>query len=216
MLQGKVKGPRISPFGTPSCGIESGPSRYCESGFGRMGRVGAWEPRPREAARPRTKNPAARARSAGCFMGRLDPMSTLRLPLPRSAGDAGGRDPAVVAVMPVGAVIHEKLRGPAPAVLIQGATQERRIAVDVLPIDPGSSLEQQGGQIWPLLAGREVEGGLAVVILHVDVRAGIEQDGDDFFLAIQHGVKERGSALPVDDVVPVAAHEQPEDFVVAP
>src|SRR5688572_12944726 len=32
--QGSVNGPRISPLGTPSCGSESGPSRYCESGLG--------------------------------------------------------------------------------------------------------------------------------------------------------------------------------------
>src|ERR1017187_9085400 len=32
MLQGRVYGPRISPFGTPSCGIESGPNRYWELG----------------------------------------------------------------------------------------------------------------------------------------------------------------------------------------
>src|ERR1019366_1627478 len=39
-LLGSVKGPRISPFGTPSWGRESGPSRYCEFGFGPGGMGG--------------------------------------------------------------------------------------------------------------------------------------------------------------------------------
>src|ERR1019366_1160811 len=39
-LLGSVRGPRISPFGTPSCGKESGPSRYCEFGFGPVGMGG--------------------------------------------------------------------------------------------------------------------------------------------------------------------------------
>src|ERR1019366_2478712 len=39
-LLGSVNGPRISPFGTPSCGKESGPRRYCEFGFGPGGMGG--------------------------------------------------------------------------------------------------------------------------------------------------------------------------------
>src|ERR1022692_2550350 len=42
-LLGSTNDPRISPFGTPSCGIESGPSRYCEFAFG-PGGVGCSAP----------------------------------------------------------------------------------------------------------------------------------------------------------------------------
>src|SRR5580658_2731321 len=40
MLHGSVKGPRISPLGTPSWGSESGPRRYCELALGPGGCAG--------------------------------------------------------------------------------------------------------------------------------------------------------------------------------
>src|SRR5580700_2246737 len=45
MLQGSVNGPRISPLGTPACGSESGPRRYCEFGSG-PGGIGGPPPLP--------------------------------------------------------------------------------------------------------------------------------------------------------------------------
>jgi hypothetical protein len=52
---GRVNGPRTSPRGTPSCGSESGPSRYCESGFGA---AGGWAAACARAATA-TPNPTA-------------------------------------------------------------------------------------------------------------------------------------------------------------
>lgn len=97
-------------------------------------------------------------------------------------------------------MIDQQFGGSAVCVGTEGASQERRVSVDIEDVDARAVRDEHVRQAGAIFSGREVERSFAIQVFSVDVGTVLHKKFCYLQVAVHDGVEQGSAPLTVDNV----------------